>query len=361
MRHVFPRQGRQRKGDYSESLLVRLRSECRHFYNADFRNAVTENLVNSGTLGAILQRGYESAGGGDIPFGGRDGTLATRTSKSSRPGGIACAGRRVPHIEVRSESMLDVAMDLQEATPSMPHCNKVAVVFAGHPAQVPRGARGICQEEAELLGRTTWGEVFFTVEAPEGPSQVPHVGVSKYCDSAYIQAGKPECLIAENVWLVRHAGLSDTAPGEWRAEPRDVSAICFLPQSAPPLAYDKESIQNDGHHPSSARQVAPTVSRRCGYADKENRVIYRGQVEAAIKAGCLLDCDGLVIGCAEGICGSEVFGHPMTEVVQVWRDVLESTSAQFRVIVFALGKDTPMNRRCTTGYLAEQLGARTVS
>jgi len=51
----------------------------------------------------------------------------------------------------------------------------------------------------------------------------------------------------------------------------------------------------------------------------------------------------------------------MAEVVQVWREVLDKMSAQFRVIVFALGKDTPMNRRCTTGFLAAELGAKAVS
>lgn len=362
MRHVFPRQGRQRQGSFSESFLARLRAECRHFHNADFRNAVTENLVNSGTLGPILCRSYKSADGREIPFGGRGGTLATRTSKGSCMGGIACTGRRVPHIEVRGECMLDVAVSLQEASPAMPHCNKVAVVFAGHPAQAPRGARGICQEEAELLGRTTWGEAFFTIESPESAtSEVPNVTVSKYCDSAYIQAGTPECLIAENLWLLRHAGLSDTSPGEWRSEPRELCAICFLPETMPPLTSARGVMENEGHHPSATLQVSPTVCRRCSYADKHNRVCYHRQVEAVIKACCLLDCDGIVVGCAEGICGSEIFGHPMSEVAQVWRDVLDKTSAQFRVIVFALGKDTPMNRRCTSGYLAEQLGARTVS
>merc|ERR1712072_385108 len=108
-------------------------------------------------------------------------------------GGIACAGRRVPYVEVRAEGILDVAVALQEASPTMPHCNKIAVVFAGHPAQAPRGSRGISWEEAELLGRTTWSEVFFTVSSEEGQNMqsshagIPQVEASKYCDSAYIQ------------------------------------------------------------------------------------------------------------------------------------------------------------------------------
>lgn len=271
-------------------------------------------------------------------------------------------------MEVRGEGMLDVAVSLQEATPTMPHCNKVAVVFAAHPAQVPRGDRGICLEESELLGRTTWGEVFFSIEA-EGQQQqksahaeFPHVSVSKYCDSSYIQAGAPECLIAENVWLLRHAGLAggDGPPGAWRTETREISAVTFLPQSSPELSSSSAPL-NGNHHPPSALLAPPTVSRKCAYADKASRVCYHKQVEAVVKACCLLDCDGLVVGCAEGICGSELFGHPMAEVAQVWREVLEKAGSHFRVIVFALGKDTPLNRSCTTGFLAEELGARAVS
>lgn len=264
--------------------------------------------------------------------------------------------------------MLDAVVSLQEASPTMPHCNKVAVVFAGHPAQVLNGDRGICWEESELLGRTTWGEVFFCVNAEgvqhEGlaAADFPNLEMTKYCDSAYIQAGAAECLIAENVWLLRHGSPSrDGTPGSWRAEPRELSAISFLPESRPPLSsapLNGGGFMNDGHHPPAALLAAPTVSRKCAYADKSTRASYHGQVEAAIKACCLLDCDGLVVGCAEGICGSEIFGHPMAEVVQIWRDVLNKAGSQFRVIVFALGKDTPMNRRCTTGFLAEELGAR---
>lgn len=267
--------------------------------------------------------------------------------------------------------MLDAAVSLQEASPTMPHCNKVAVLFAGHPPQVPRGARGICWEESELLGRTTWGEVFFSVGTPgvqhqeSGAEDVPPLEVTKYCDSAYVQASVAECLIAENVWLLRHGSpSSDGTPGPWRSEPRELSAISFLPESEPPLSSASASSsgpKNDGHHPASALLAAPTVSRKCTYADKGTRVCYHSQVEAAIKACCLLDCDGLVVGCAEGICGSEIFGHPMAEVVQVWRDVLDKAGSQFRVIVFALGKDTPMNRRCTTGFLTEELGARAIN
>jgi len=320
-------------------------------------------------LEALFFHSYTAPNGQEIAFGGRDGTMAIQTSRGSRLGGVACAGRRVPHVEVRAEGMLDVATSLQEASPAMPHCNKVAVVFAGHPAQVPRGAHGIGWEESELLGRTTWGEVFFTVDSQgvqhqrSDQAELPHVGVTKYCDSAYIQAGTPECIIAENVMLLRHASPSESgAPGPWRAEPRELSAICFLPEHAPQLSSTTSSGGSvSGTHCPGALLTVPTVSRQCVYADKSSRICYRSQVEAVVKACCLLDCDGLVVGCAEGICGSELFGHPMAEVVQLWRDVLDKAASHFRVVAFALGKDTPLNRKCTTGFLAEVLGARPVS
>lgn len=96
-----------------------------------------------------------------------------------------------------------------------------------------------------------------------------------------------------------------------------------------------------------------TADLRCRYADRADRVQLRAQVEAVLRACCLLDCDGLVIGCAEGICGSELFGHPMVEVAEVWRDALGPKEAQFRRVAFALGKDNPLNQKVTSGLLKE--------
>lgn len=58
--------------------------------------------------------------------------------------------------------------------------------------------------------------------------------------------------------------------------------------------------------------------------------------------------DGLVVGCAEGICGSELFGHPMAEVVQVWRDELDRAGSNFRAVVFALGNGHKSSKRHQT-------------
>lgn len=381
--------------------MAKLQAECRHFRNFDFRMAVTANLVSSGTLEAILRRAYTSPSGEEIPFGGRAETLATLPHRVLRPGGVSCSGRRVPALEVRPGDVLDVAANLQEGTSVLPHCNKVAIIFAGHPPQVPttHGRGAVCLEEVQLLGRTTWSEVFFTIAPPDQPEpqrsarqsglkgrwrypdqldsttglwsggstprtlskhtqfgtadqMLPRVEVSEHCDK-YVQAGVPECIVAESLWLLRHYGGCDGMPGEWRAEPREFgAAVSFLPQQFPELATAAGSVTANG-----SAAPARSSDRRCVYRDKADRVRYRAQVEAAIKVCCLLDCDGLVVGCAEGICGSEVFGHPIAEVAEVWREVLEAAASQFRVVAFALSKDTPMNTRNTASLLQEILGA----
>merc|ERR1719379_1513093 len=318
LRQQFPRRGHRRQEGCWEALLTRLRCECKHFQNADFRNAVTHNLVNSGTMEALLLRRYVAPDGEEMPFGGRDGTLPLQASRGSHLGGVVCVGRRVPIVEVRTEGMLDAVISLQEAgEPGMPHCNKVAVLFAAHPAQNSLDRRGICQEEAELLGRSSWGEVFFSVPDTSTPqhktaAEPSQIEISRFCDRSYIQEGSTEHLIAENVWLLRHAGSEvGGAPGSWRMEPREFSAVCFLPHIAPQLrdAIPRSSPAEREHTPSKALTPTPTSGSGCAYADKDFRVAYHHQVEAALKACSLLDCDGLVVGCAEGICGSEIFGH----------------------------------------------------
>merc|ERR1712118_389640 len=87
---------------------------------------------------------------------------------------------------------------------------------------------------------------------------------------------------------------------------------------------------------------------------------YRTQVESALRVCCLLDCDGLVVGCAEGLCGSEIVGHPIAEVTEVWGEALGPVADHFRRVAFALGKETPLTRRCTACLLEEKLNARVI-
>lgn len=290
--------------------------------------ALTERLVLSGTLEAVINRSYMGPQG-HVEFGGRGGTLETVSHLVLRPRGLAASGRRVPSLEIRLEGVLDVAVALQDGSDVLPHCNKVGIIIAAHSANPTRDAGGVSMEEKDLLGRTTWCLAYFDIDMDSG-----HVAVSDR-SVRYIGAGAPECLIAENIWLLRHMA-TDGMPGEWRSEPRNLgTAVTYLPQAAPEKASDSH----------------------VGYADKVDRVQYRAQVAAAVQACCLLDCDGLVIGCAEGICGSELFGHPLMEVGEVWRDVLSMRSAQFRRIAFALGKETPFNRKCTAAIIQDVIGA----
>jgi len=333
-------------------LLSRLLKECRHFRNLDFRNAVTQYLVMSGTLEAVMNRVYTAPSGRKVEFGGRGGTLATLVHKASRPGGTACSGRRVPSLEVRSEHALDAVVALQDGSDVLPHCNKVGLIFSAHVPGAPcEGGRGISLEEENLLGRTTWGEVFFTVAGGAESGVAASVTVSKLCEG-YIEAGRPECLLAENVWLLRDADPDGPGPGSWREGPRELcAAVGVLPQSSPRLAQRSPPSSSGGGGGGGRGGLAR-------YADLADRATYRAQAEAAVRLCCLLDCDGIVVGCAEGLCGSEIFGHPLTDVAEVWRDVLEATSAHFRRIAFAVGKVTSRNINGTISVLAEVLGAR---
>lgn len=345
LRKSIPRRG-ARGDDHREVLLDRLLVECRHFRNFDFRVAVGRRLVDSGTLDAIAARQYTAPGGQQQHFGGGGGTLATMVHRSLRPSGVACGGRRVPSVEVRDEGVLDVAAALQDASDELPHCMRVAVVFATHPPESPPEGqgRGICHEEEDLLGRTTWAEAFLRIGDQDADGQ-HDAEVTEHC-ARYIGAGTTECLVGESVWVIRHCD-GDGCPSDFRREPRMLGAVvAFLPQPAPPLD------RTDG----GDRAPRP-FERAAAYAEKTDRVRYRAQVDAALQHCAALDCDGVVVGCVEGICGSEVFRHPMAEVAEVWRDSLAAHGEHFRRVAFALGKETPLNRRVTAGFLSEIVGA----
>lgn len=355
LRHVYPRRpheyGKDRRTDGAggydwDTLLARLRAECRHFRNFDFRMALTECCVNTGVLQAIVERGYTAGDGSRVAFGGVDGTLPTIVRRISRPGGIACGGRRSSSLEIRPEGVLDAALALEQQGTVL--CNKVAMVFAGHPPSAPREGRSLCHEERELLGRTNWIEVFLSRPDTVAKASAADLEVSALGDT-YLEAGSSDVLSAENIWVLRDPE-TDGVPGVWRPEPHDLgAALCFLPQWQPPLAAS-----------AGAGKTPATTERGCAYRDSSDRVQYRAQVEAVLRVCMLLDCDGLVVGCAEGLCGSEVFGHPLREVTEVWGEALGPKAAQFRRIAFALGKDTPLNTRDTAGLLAETLGAHVV-
>jgi len=323
-----------REGDPGEDVLSVLRRDCPHFRNFHFRAIVAKDLINSGTMEAIASRCYVRPDGLLVEFGGRGGTLETVPHIVRRPGGVACSGRLMPSLEILTQGPLDAAVALQAGCPGLPACNKVGIVFAAHPPQLPPDHRGIgiSFEESELLGRSTWSEVYF--RAALTPERRSSIEVLEGC-RRYIDAGAPHCLAAEHLWLLRDSD-GDSGPGGWRSEPVELgTAVCFLPQSGPVV----ERLSNGAHV----------------YADRADRAAYHKQVEAALSVCCLTDCDALVVGCAEGVCGSELFGHPLHEAIEVWREVLEIRSLQFKRFAFALGKTKPSD---TSRLLVDIVGAR---
>jgi hypothetical protein len=272
--------------------------------------------------------------GSVVTIGGEGSDLLETTAQIvGRHGGVACHGRRTPIVEVRQESVLDAAHALESS-----QCNKVAIIFAAHQPQKTSEGQGMCLEEKDLVSRTNWIEVFIHVQKEgSGGTQVGPSGLGE----KYVKSGTEECLLVQNLVVLRGAGAGRGAPGPFLARPREVAVVVgFLPKTSPELAGGDSTL------------------RDAQYAEKADRVQYRTQVESALRLVSLLDCDGLVVGCGEGIVGSEVYGHPLNEVSEVWRDALLPKMAQFRKVVFALGEETPQNRRDTTKALAEALRAK---
>lgn len=319
--------------DFGNVFLTRFKAECVHFRNFDFRMSVSEYCVNSGTLHAVRNRCYRREDGSVVTIGGEGSNLLETTAQIvGRHGGVACHGRRTPIVEVRQESVLDAAHALESS-----QCNKVAIIFAAHQPQKTREGQGMCLEEKDLVSRTNWIEVFMHIQKDNGGT---HVGPSALGEK-YVKAGAEECLLVQNLQVLRGAGEGRGAPGPFLARPREVGVIVgFLPKSSPDLAGGASTLRN------------------AEYADTADRVQYRAQVESALRLASLLDCDGLVVGCGEGIVGSEVYGHPLSEVSEVWRDALMPKMNQFRRVVFALGEETQQNRRDTTRALAEALNGK---
>lgn len=320
--------------DFGNVFLTRFKAECLHFRNFDFRMSVSEYCVNSGTLHAVRNRRYIREDGSIVTIGGEGSDLLETTAQIvGRHGGVACHGRRTPLVEARQESVLDAAHALESS-----QCNKVAIIFAAHQPQKTNEGQGMCLEEKDLVSRTNWIEVFLHVQKEENGGT--HVGPSALGEK-YVKPGAEECLVVQNLTVLRGAGEGRGAPGPFLARPREVAVVVgFLPKASPELAGGDSTL------------------RDALYAEKADRVQYKTQVESALRLVSLLDCDGLVVGCAEGIVGSEVYGHPLTEVAEVWRDALLPKMAQFRRVVFALGEQTPKNRRDTTIALAEALNAK---
>eukprot|EP00928_Gymnodinium_smaydae_P022675 TRINITY_DN1896_c0_g5_i1.p1 TRINITY_DN1896_c0_g5~~TRINITY_DN1896_c0_g5_i1.p1 ORF type:complete len:366 (+),score=70.69 TRINITY_DN1896_c0_g5_i1:143-1099(+) len=273
-----------------------------------------------------------------------------RLRRVLRPGGAACAGRRFPLVDLLPcASALDASLALSAERGL---CRRPALIFAAHPIAPGRGEGVLSREEGELIRRTNWATGYLdaaacrTLGVPASSSSASEGGVSSASGrkearpesmkqrSLQPDAGIPECLMAEQVLVLKTvAGRPCERPAELEA------AVAFLPQQMPLLSPDGQ-----------------------GYARREDRLAYRRQVEAVLKTCCLLDVDGLCIGCAEGIAGASLFGHPLREAAEVWREVLHDPglsqggtpiAAQLRRVVFALAEDVPFSATSTLSVLHE--------
>jgi len=304
----------------AEDVALRcLRVSCRDLRNFAFRAAL-EDALHSGLLAAALRI--------HPPL---------KLRAVSRPGGVACSGRRHALVEVRPvASALDATLALTEEG----HCVRPGLIFAAH------ASRGevISREETELIARTNWATAFLDAAACRAlkaeaaalaaPGDVPlghqarsrsEAGSQAAESAPCLEAGSTQCLVAQELLVLRaQSGQPSDAP------PRLLeAAVAFLPQLGPALA--------------------PGL---CGYKDVKDRLAYKRQVEACLTACCLLDLDSLCIGCAEGVAGSALYGHPLRETAEVWREVLHEKAisasgatfgAQFKRVLFAVAEDVPFS------------------
>lgn len=302
------------------STLCRLRANSPHFQNIDFRTSCTEYAMRNGTLTYSLEIAQP-----------------LRLQHVTKPGGIACGATRRSAVEVLcGVSALDAALDLQ----SKAHLMKPGLVFVAHPTDKAHAA-SCCHEEKELLARTNWMTGFIdedTCTSLKGDHSssvdVRKTGTQTPC----LTAGAPACLLGEHLAVLRSAGQTQL-DGDLMKAPRELAAaICFLPRSTGRL---QQGVAWEG------------------------RTEYRKQVEAALRVCCLMDLDGICVGCTEGIAGSELFGQPLREVAEVWRDVLQDRSlspsgtpmaAHFKRVVFCTAKSNPFSMKHTDATLRSVLG-----
>jgi hypothetical protein len=199
----------------------------------------------------------------------------------------------------------------------------------------------LCREERELIARTNWTTGFFDAHSCnallgthgviDGNSSTVAKGVSSRA-----APGAPECIIAEDILVLRGSAAEATCA-------ELAAAIAFAPERQPRLADDR-------------------------YARREDRLGYKRQVEAVLKACCLLNLDSVCVGCADGVAGCSLFGHPLGEAAEVWREALHEPvlagvpmAAHFKRIVFAVRTGVPFSAVRTAavlrGVFADSLAA----
>lgn len=329
-RHCYPRRPREysakqcedigpsgHPNDEDERLRVatlRMRAGCRDFRNTQFRGAVSAAAAGAD---GVIARSLRLA-------------PPLRLRHVVRPGGAACAGHRHAAAElVIGPSAIDAALDLVERG----ICLRPALVIAAHPSD----GSCISAEERELLERTNWATGFIdsdTANALRGGDGCgePSLPLRGARGPPRLTAGSPECILAEQVLVLQQQGGPSTLA--------ELAVAGFLPQ----------------HHPTL------THCGLGGYARRDDRLRYRHQVEAVLKTLCLLNVDAVCVGCAEGVAGAALFGHPLQDAAEAWREAIferpvscagPAMSGQFKRVVFALAEGVPFSAVSTASVLAD--------
>lgn len=311
--------------------LLRFRAASPHCRNTDFRGPLEESVEN-GFLAAALQVAPPASL-----------QLVAQTQ------GVACFGNRRSVVEVHCGlSAIEAALRL----PGLGECLKPGIIFAAHPAD-SKEAAACSSEERELLFRTNWGSGFLDDATREGfqapdladtPGAAAAAGQGAGCSAAWphLQAGSPACLLAENLVVLR--------------EPSDPSQDELQEIQGPPVCKPLGEL---------AAAVCFQPQHATGCLAPQDRLQYKRQVEAVLKVCALLDLDSLCVGCTEGIAGSDLFGLPLNEVAQVWREVLQDgrtsasstpLAAQFKRVLFVSSTDKPSARKRLSEVLGVSLG-----
>jgi len=325
-------EGRERTASHEgAALLRRLKAASPHFGCYPFRAAFVDRCVDSGTLEALLgQRYVDPSTGSHVILG--SGIAGIRARYISNIGGTVCRGGSYHgKLAILDESCLDAAPILAVDH----HCNSMALVFGAHSLKDPHSER-VSAEEAELLARTSYGLSFVSnslckdIAESYGSTWPEDASMSHGCllGHQHKPRGHPEeGLAVENLWVIRERGspILGGEAGPYYSHERAWSLH---------LAY--------GVMP----EVAAEGDRRDDSLEEVRRR-YKSKVIACLKACALAGCDGLLVGCAEGVLACEVYKGVSCEMAaDVWGEVLlgddetPGLARHFKAIAFCLGGRT---------------------
>eukprot|EP00428_Durinskia_dybowskii_P024341 CAMPEP_0170246998 /NCGR_PEP_ID=MMETSP0116_2-20130129/23286_1 /TAXON_ID=400756 /ORGANISM="Durinskia baltica, Strain CSIRO CS-38" /LENGTH=420 /DNA_ID=CAMNT_0010497875 /DNA_START=60 /DNA_END=1320 /DNA_ORIENTATION=+ len=344
LRRMHPRRVREYRGGPEEPpaaletthtregapLIRRLRAGSTHFAHYAFRTTFVSKCLDSGMLQAALGRRFMSKAGEMVLLG--EGIAAINARRVARSSGAACAGGSKHGVVVFTErSALDSAAEMA----SVHGCHAFSLVFAAHSLEEKHCDR-LSAEEAELLARTSYGLAYITQAdrcdlargyGSEWPDDAGVGAGALVGAAAYPRPGAEEGVAIENIWVLRERAGADY--GEECGE--------FLPaEGAWPVAFAYGVVREPVAEDASA-EVDSTETLAA-------RLRYKRQVAHAIQACAVTGCDGLLIGCAEGVLRGEMAPRISdTVAAEVWAEVLlgeggrPGLASHFRAIAFCLG------------------------